>query len=80
MHDILVFGTDPEEVSAHSNDLTFAKAKEIARTYDATQMQLKAMSDTMTPKEEEEQVNAISKGNRFINQPNQKYTSGRGNK
>ena len=43
-------------------------------------MQLKAMSNSTTPKQEEEQVNAISKGNRFGNQPHQKYTGGRGNK
>jgi len=50
MHDTLVFGTDSEEVRrkciACGNDLTFAKAKEIAQTNEATQMQLKAMSNT----------------------------------
>ena len=53
MRDTLVFGTDSEEVRrkciARGNDLTFAKAKEITRTDEATQMQLKAMSDA-TPK------------------------------
>jgi len=38
---------------ARANDLTFAKAKQIAGTDEATQMQLKAMSDTITPKLEE---------------------------
>ena len=65
MRNTLVFGTDSEEVRrkgiARSNDLTFAKAKEIARTDEAAQMQLKAMNATTTPKKEEEQVNAISK-------------------
>ena len=83
MRDTLVFGTDSEEVRrkciARGNDLTFAKAKEIARTDEATQMQLKAMSDT-TPKQEEGEVNAISKGNRPGNQSYHKYTRGRGSK
>ena len=73
--DTLVFGTDSE-----GNDLTFAKVKEIAQTDEATQMQLKAMSDTTTPKQEGGEVNAISKGNRPGNQSHQQYTSGRGNK
>jgi len=47
-------------------------------TDEATQMQLKAMSDTTTPKLEEGEVNAISKGNRPENQPSQRYTCGRG--
>ena len=81
MRDTLVFGTDSEEVRrkciARSNDLTFAKAKEIARTDEATQMQLKAMSDTTTPKQEEGEVSAISKGNRPGNQsPRQCYRCG----
>ncbi|CAH3155666.1 unnamed protein product [Pocillopora meandrina] len=49
MRDTLVFGTDSEEVRrkciARGNELTFARAKEIARTDEATQMQLKAMND-----------------------------------
>jgi len=84
MRDTLVFGTDSEEVRrkciARGNDLTFAKAKEIARTDEATQLQLKAMSDTTTPRQEEEEVNAISKVSRFGHQPHQKYTGGGGNK
>ena len=83
MHDTLVFGTDSEEVRrkciARGNDLTFAMAKEIAQTDEATQMQLKAMTDT-TPKQEEGEVNAISKGNGPGNQSYHKYTSGRGSK
>ena len=43
-------------------------------------MQLKAMTDTTTPKQEEGEVNAISKGNGPGNQSYQKYTGGRGNK
>ena len=81
VRDRLVFGTDSEDVRqkciARGNDLAFANAKEIARTDEAIQMQSKAMSDTSTPKQKEEQVNAISNGNRFGNQPNQKYTGGR---
>ena len=57
MRDTLVFGTDSAEVTrkciAHGSDLTFAKEKEIARTDEATQMQLKAMSVSSTPKQEE---------------------------
>ena len=83
MRDTLVFGTDSEEVRrkciARGNDLTFTKAKEIARTDEATQMLLKAMTDT-TPKQEEGEVNAISKGNGPGNQSHHKYTSGTGSK
>ena len=83
MREKLVFGTDSEEVRrkciARGNDLTFAKAKEIARTDEATQMQLKAMTDN-TPKQEEGEVNAMSKGNGPGNQSYHKYTSGRGSK
>ena len=78
----LFLGTDSEEVRrkciARANDLTFAKQKQIARTDEATQMQLKAMSDTTTPKLEEGEVNTISKGNKPENQPSQRYTCGRG--
>ena len=83
MRDTLVFGTDSEEIRrkyiARGNDLTFAKAKEIARTDEATQMQLKAMTDT-TPKQEEGEVNEISKGHGPENQSYHKYTGGRGSK
>ena len=83
MRDTLVFGTNSEEVRrkciARGNDLTLAKAKKIARTDEATQMQLKAMTDT-TPKQEEGEVNAISKGNGPGNQSYHKYTGGRGSK
>jgi len=76
MRDTLVFDTDSEEVRrkciACGNDLTFTKAKEIAWTDEATQMQLKAMTDTTTPKQEEGEVNAISKGNGPGNQSYQK--------
>ena len=61
MRDTLVFGTDSEEVRrkciARGNDLTFAKAKKITRTDEATQ--LKAMTDTTTPKQEEGEINAM---------------------
>ena len=84
MSDTLAFGTDLEEVRrkciARGNELTFAKAKEMARTDEATQMQLKVMSDITTPKQEEGEVNAISKGNKAGNQSHQRYTSGRGNR
>ena len=84
MRDTLVFGTDSEEVRrkciARGNDLTFAKAKEIARSDEATQIQLKAMTDTTTPKQEEGEVNAISKGNGRGNKSHQKYTGGRGSR
>ena len=63
MRDALVFGTDSEDVRrkciARGNDLTFANAKEIARTDEATRMQLKATNSTSTPKQEKEKVNAI---------------------
>lgn len=82
MRDTLGFGTDSEEVRrkciAAGNDLTFAKAKETARTDEATQMQLKVRSDTTTPKQEGGEVNAIRKGNRPGNQSHQKCTGGRG--
>ena len=52
MCDTLVFGTDSEEVRrkciARNNDLTFSNVKEIARNDEATQIQLKAMSDTLS--------------------------------
>ena len=69
MRDTLVFGTDSEGVRrkciARGNELTFTKAKEIARTEEATQMQLKAMSDSLPPSQLQQpdgEVNAISKG------------------
>ena len=69
MRDTLVFGTDSEEVRrkciARGNELTFTKAKEIARTEEATQIQLKAMSDSLPPSQLQQpdgEVNAISKG------------------
>lgn len=43
-------------------------------------MQLKAMSDTTPPKQEDREVNAISKGSRPANQPHQRNISGRGNR
>ena len=68
MHDTLVFGTDSEEVRrkciARGNELKFTKAKEIAPTEEATQMKLKAMSDSLPPSQLQQldgKVNAISK-------------------
>ena len=58
MRDALVFGVDSEVVRtkciAEGNALTFQKAREIARTEEATQMQLEAMAgllwDLKSPK------------------------------
>ena len=68
MRDTLVFSTDSEEVRrkciARGNELKFTKAKEIAPTEEATQMQLKAMSDSFPPSQLQQldgKVNAISK-------------------
>ena len=69
MRDTLVFGTNSKEVRrkciARANKLTFTKAKEIAHTEKATQMQLKAMSDSLSPSQLQQpdgEVNAVSKG------------------
>ena len=59
MRDTLVFGVDSEVVRkkciAEGNELTFKKAKEIARTEEATKLQLKVMAGS-------NQVDAIKKG------------------
>ena len=69
MRGTLVFGNDSEEVRrkciARGNESTFTKAKEIACTEEATQMQLKAMSNSLPPSQLQQpdgEVNAISKG------------------
>lgn len=69
MRDTLVFGTDWQEVRrkciARGNELTFTKAKEIAHTEEATQMQLKARGDSLPPSQLQQpdgEVIAISRG------------------
>lgn len=53
MRDTLVFGTDHEAVRkkciTKGNDLTYEKARDIARTEEATQAQLRAMDASVPP-------------------------------
>ena len=68
MRDTLVFGTDSEDVRrkciSRGNELTFTKAKEIARTEEATQMQLKAMSVSLPPSQLQQPDGEVKERNR----------------
>ena len=59
LHDALVFGVDSSVIRkkciAEGNNLTYQKAREIARTEEATKMQLQVMTD------QDRQVNTLDK-------------------
>lgn len=85
MRDTLVFGVDSDTVRrkciAEGNGLTYEKAKQIARTEEATRMQIKFMNEPLIPN----QVDALKhkkrpEQNRPPRTPNHKTYKYKGNK